>query len=297
MDDIIIRPTADIFIAALYSNPKHEASLLSLLNSVMTDIGEPAITQVSVLNPFNIQEYPDDKRIVLDVRVKDATGAFYNIEIQREPHTNFNERMLYYWSESYGSQLQRGQDYLRLRAVRSIIITEFPIFPMLQNLHAVFELRSRENPDILFTKHCQIHVLRLGNFIENGFVGLEQFGLGLRRWMEFWAYGTTAEEKEMTTMLQDAPEVLAAFEEYNRFKIDPAMREKVRARQRFLDDERLKLTGAYDEGIAIGEERGIGIGEDRNARKTALNMQQEGFDTAMISKMTGLSLSEIERLT
>ena len=189
--------------------------------------------------------------------------------------------------------------------MRSIIITEFPIFPALQNLHAVFELRSRENPDVLFTKHCQIHVLRLGNFIENGFVGLEQFGLGLRRWMEFWAYGTTAEEDEMTTMLQDAPEVLAAFEEYNRFKIDPAMREKVRARQRFLDDERLKLTGAYDEGIAIGEERGIsigeergiGIGEDRNARKTALNMKQEGFDPAMISKMTGLSLSDIERLT
>jgi len=42
--------------------------------------------------------------------------------------------------------------------------------------------------------------------------------------------GTTAEEKEMTTILQDAPEVLAAFEEYNRFKTDPAMREKVRAR-------------------------------------------------------------------
>ena len=85
----------------------------------------------------------------------------------------------------------------------------------------------------------------------------------------------------MTTMLQDAPEVFAAFEEYNRFKIDPAMREKVRARQRFLDDERLKLTGARDE----------------KAREVAVNMKQEGFDTAMISKMTGLSLSEIERLT
>jgi len=284
VDDIIIRPTTDLFIAALYSNPKHEASLLSLLNAVMTDIGEPAITQATVMNPFSTLDYLDDKRIVLDVRVKDETGAFYNIEVQREPHTNFNERMLYYWSESYDSQLQRGHDYLRLCAVRSIIITEFPIFPMLKNLHAVFELRSRENSGVLFTRHCQIHVLRLGNFIENGFVGLEQFGLGLRRWMEFWAYGTTAEEQEMTTMLQDAPEILAAFDEYNRFKTDPAMRERVRARQRFLDDERLKLTGAWDEG------------NDAKAHEVVRNMKQEGFDTAMISKMTGLSLSEVERL-
>jgi len=85
----------------------------------------------------------------------------------------------------------------------------------------------------------------------------------------------------MTTMLQDAPEVLAAFEEYNRFKTAPAMREKVRARQRFLDDERLKLTGARDE----------------KAREVAVNMKQEGCEPTFIAKMTGLSLSEIERLT
>ena len=77
---------------------------------------------------------------------------------------------------------------------------------------------------------------------------------------------------------------LAAFEEYSRFKTDPAMREKVRARQRFLDDERLKLTGAWDEG------------NDAKAHEVVRNMKQEGFDTAMISKMTGLSLSEVERL-
>jgi hypothetical protein len=57
------------------------------------------------------------------------------------------------------------------------------------------------------------------------------------------------EVDEMRATLQDAPEVLAAFEEFLRFRADPAMQEKVRARQRFLDEQQLLLGGAYGEGV------------------------------------------------
>jgi len=62
------------------------------------------------------------------------------------------------------------------------------------------------------------------------------------------------------------------------------MREKVRARERYLNDERLKLAGAKKEGRA----------EEKIA--TAQNMKREGFEIAVIAKITGLPLSEIERL-
>ena len=182
----------------------------------MTDIGQPPVVKATVLNPFNIQEYPTDKEIRLDVWVEDASGAFYNVEIQREEHTNFCERMLYYWGGKYGAQLQRGQHYGMLRPVRSIIITEFPIFPPLKRLHTVFELRSRENPEVLFSDHCQMHVLRLGDLIRNNLAGLDQFGLDLQRWMQFWAFGETLEEGKMSAMLQDCPPVLSAYEEFKR---------------------------------------------------------------------------------
>ena len=172
-DDVVIKPTSDLFIAALYSAPENESILRSLLSGVMTDAGLPPIVKATVLNPFNVQEYPVDKEFRLDVWVEDESKAFYNVEIQREEHTNFCERMLYYWGAKYGSQLERGQPYTMLRPVRSIIITEFPIFSPLERLHAVFELRSRENPDVLFSKHCQMHVLRLGDLIRNNLVGLE----------------------------------------------------------------------------------------------------------------------------
>ena len=76
----------------------------------MTDIGQPPIANAKVLNPFSIQDYAIEKRIILDVRVEDEAGTFYNVEVQKAPETDFVERMLFGWAETYGSQLLRGEN-------------------------------------------------------------------------------------------------------------------------------------------------------------------------------------------
>jgi predicted transposase/invertase (TIGR01784 family) len=295
-DDPKITPTTDLFIASLWSAPKDEPILRSMLNGVMTDIGQPPIVSAKVLNPFNLMEYAIDKRIILDVRVEDENGTFYVVEVQKWSDTDFKERMLFGWAETYGSQLLWGEGYSELCPVRSIIITEFPIFPSLERLHAVFELCSRENPEVLFSEHCQIHVLRLGDLIRNEFVGLDQFGFDLQRWMQFWAFGSKIKESEMSAILQDCPPVYEANEEFQRFLSNPEMREKVRARERFLNDERLKLIGARRQGREEGRVEGRGEGRDERNVEVARNMKHKGYSVNDIADITGLSLSEVERL-
>jgi predicted transposase/invertase (TIGR01784 family) len=287
-DDFIIAPTTDLFIASLWSPPKNEPILRSLVNGVMTDFGQPPVAKATVLNPFNIQEYALDKRIILDVRVEDEKGTFYTVEMQKANEPDFLERMLYGWAETYGSQLSWGEGYEGLCPVRSIIITEFPIFPLLKRLHAIFALRAMENPDVLFSDHCQMHVLRLGDLRRNKLAGLDQLNLDLQRWMQLWLYGSKLEDKQMSTMLEDCPPVLAAYEEFKRFSSDPEMRERVRARERFLNDQRLKVAGAKREGKAEGRaEEKIDV---------ARNMKVKGYAVADIAEITGLSSSEIEHL-
>ena len=283
-NDVIIKPTTDLFIAALWSAPKNEPILRSLLNGVMTDIGQPAIAEATVLNPFNIKEFPNDKEIRLDVRVKDESGTVYDVEVQTDSHTGFYDRMLYYWARTYGIQIQRGEDYHKLRPVRSIVITEFPVFPELKRLHAVFELRSRENQAVLLSEHCQIHFLRLGDLLRNSLSGLDELCLELQRWMQFWVYGSKLEKKEMSTMLQDVPEVQAAYDEYQRFVSDPVMREKIESRERFLTDRYLDRADALAEGRAEAK------------IETAQNMKRKGYPVSDIADLTGLWLAEIERL-
>jgi len=279
-----IKPTSDLFIAALCSAPKNEPILRSLLNGVMTNVKQPQVVKATVLNPFNIQDYPDDKEIRLDVRVEDETRKFYNIEVQRAWHTGFYNRSLYYWSETYESQIERGDFYKLLRPVRSIVITEFPVFPELKQLHTVFELRSRENPKVLLTNHLQIHYLRLGNLDKESLAELDSLCIDLQRWFQFLRFGSEWKEDKMSAVLQDVPEVQAAYSEYKRFTADPVMREKAKARERYWTDRKLDRAEAEEVGVA------------RKAIEVARSMKAKGYSVAEITDISGLPLSEVEQL-
>jgi len=87
---------------------------------------------------------------------------------------------------------------------------------------------------------------------------------------------------------QDVPEVQQAYEEYRRFKSNPVMQEKAKARERFLVDQHLNRIEAKEEGIAEGLVAG--------KKETATMMKKKGYPVAEIAEMTGLPLSEIEHL-
>ena len=57
---------------------------------------------------------------------------------------------------------------------------------------------------------------------------------------------------------------------------------------------------AEKRGIAIGEKRGIAIGEERGEKRERLNnakgMLHEGLSADLISRVTGLSIAEINKL-
>jgi hypothetical protein len=57
-DDILITPTTDPFIAALWSAPKNESILRLLINAVMTDIGQPATFALLGRNIYNPRFQP-----------------------------------------------------------------------------------------------------------------------------------------------------------------------------------------------------------------------------------------------
>ncbi|MDR0520821.1 MAG: Rpn family recombination-promoting nuclease/putative transposase, partial [Planctomycetaceae bacterium] len=253
-----------------------------------TDIGKPKIITATVLNPFNIQEFAADKQIRLDVRVQDETQAQYIVEVQTADHASFTERMLFYWAETHSSQLKRGDKYQRLRPTRSIVITEFPFRSgELSALHAVFDIRERSQPSVQLTEHFEMHVLRLGDLPTDTLCGLEQLCLPLRDWMHFWRFGLEMKENKMSVVFSD-PAVQAAYEEFQRFSGDPVMREKVRARERFLEEQNIILAETKAESEARGELK--------RSAEIARTMKAKGYALTTITELTGLSSAEIERL-
>jgi predicted transposase/invertase (TIGR01784 family) len=78
------------------------------------------------------------------------------------------------------------------------------------------------------------------------------------------------------------------------------MRAQAKERERFLIDLHLSRVYAIEEGRTKGREEGReegrGEGEEKKARETAYAMKKKGYSIAEIAELTGLPLSEIERL-
>jgi len=246
-------PMSDIFTASMWSKPKNQPLLLSFINGVLSDFDQKPIITATVQNPFNIKNFAVDKSIILDVRVKDEHDWLYDIEVQTGWHVAFPNRVLHYWADMYASQMTRGDLSKKLRPAISIILTSFPIFPQLKNVHNVFQLASRENPDVLMTDHLQVHFLRVAEVMKQGLHLLEDIRRDLRDWLNFFAFAGEKNEREMAALTQNNPIIQEAYAELQRFYADGENREKIKERERFLMDYNLGITSSYEEGEAKGK--------------------------------------------
>ena len=91
----------------------------------------------------------------------------------------------------------------------------------------------------------------------------------------------------MVTATEDT-EFEEAWATYIRLQSDHVLWRKIKERERFENDLRLRV-GAMRKAERME-------GEAKKARETALNMKREELDSAFIARMTGLSASEVERL-
>ena len=79
-----------------------------------------------------------------------------------------------------------------------------------------------------------------------------------------------------------------AYERLTELSADDKKRLEYEAREKAVRD--------YNQGMYEAEERGVKRGKQEESVRVAKDMLQEGFDVKIISKISGLSLPEIEKL-
>ena len=72
-----IRPINDFAFKKIFGTPENRGALISLLNAIL--VPKSPIVEVTVENPFNMQDFEDDKLSILDIKAVDGSGAIYDI--------------------------------------------------------------------------------------------------------------------------------------------------------------------------------------------------------------------------
>ena len=141
--------TNDFLFKAVFGQESNKKLTICLLNALLQLEGQKQIKEIYILNPFNAQNYEEDKLSVLDTKVKDALGNSYNIEMQVRNEVDFIKRFSYYLAKLYTSQLYKNEEYGELRPAIGIAILGYDLFPQSNRIDEQFRFKNQENIIVL----------------------------------------------------------------------------------------------------------------------------------------------------
>jgi predicted transposase/invertase (TIGR01784 family) len=245
-----IRPINDFAFKKTFGTAENRVALISLLNAILAP--KSPIVEVAIENPFNLQDFEDDKLSILDVKAVDGTGAIYDIEMQLAIFAGLVQRIVFYGCELYAGQLKAGENYASLHPVYSICLVNGILWPEAPRVHHAFRLADAESGRVL-GETLEIHTLELGRY------NLKESELRSASTLDCWLYWLLhAHEYEPAALLEllpqpairQATETLARIAQISE---DKAMYD---AREKAIRDRKWELSSAFREGEREGEIKG-----------------------------------------
>jgi predicted transposase/invertase (TIGR01784 family) len=243
-----IDPTNDYAFKRMFGDNAHSSITRHFLNSVLDP--KPRIAQVDIRNPVLDKEHEDDKLALLDILARDENGRQFNIEMQTTLPLGLSQRLAYYASTLYASQLKEGMNYTDLRPAASICVLRRSLFPQIEQIH--FDFRLRQADGLLLTDDLQIHLVELAKSRATR-DNLKEVGP-----IEIWAYFMRNVEgldlKDVKSLFTD-PVFHEAAEVLQMIARTPDEREIYLSHRKAEMDAAANLQYALREGAEIGEIR------------------------------------------
>lgn len=157
----LLSPKVDFVFKRIFGAEENQDVLISFLNAVFEDAGQPLIASVEILNPFLEKDALSDKMSVLDVKARTESGILVNVEIQLRDRRDMEKRTLFYWSKLFQGQLQEGDSYRQLYKAVTVNVLDFDYVPT-DRYHSTFHLRE-DATALLLTDLLEVHFVDCGS--------------------------------------------------------------------------------------------------------------------------------------
>jgi predicted transposase/invertase (TIGR01784 family) len=282
-----INPKTDYAFKKIFGSEQSHDILISFLNAILydgdslQDACRRTIQQIEILNPYLAPRIRGVKDTYLDVKADLDNNTTVIIEMQVLNVEGFEKRILYNAAKAYSIQLGKGEDYTLLDPVIALTITDFEMFPELDQLQSRFILKEKD-----FLVDYPIHDIELV------FVELPKFKKGvddLETLADKWLYFLKS-AKQLQVVPENmnvVPEIKKAFEIANQANLSQDELDDLEHREIFIHDQR----NAIKKALRQGKEEGR-LETKLEIAKQLINM----LDDEAIASTTGLSVDEVAQL-
>lgn len=273
----------DIAFRKIFGNDTKKEIIISFLNAVLTRSGSTTITDVEILDPYQLSRIVGEKATILDVRAKDQAGNTYIVEMQVTNRRGLDKRVVYYGAKTYVSQLDASEEFYTLKPVVLIGILDFEYLdsPDYISRHLILDAITGEHKlkDLEFT-----------------FIELPKFTKSeseLTTLVEKWVYFIkNAPNLTVIPASVDDTGLYAAYEAADRHlwtKRELEQYSYVRLREA---DETARDMFVREQGMQQGLQQGL----QQGFHQVVQNAIAKGYDNQTIGDITGLSVEEIQQI-
>ena len=305
-------PVTDVTFRKVFG--EHIDLTASLLNTFLPLEDGRLITNIQYVSPEMMPETPTRKNSIVDVRCEDSAGAIFLVEMQLNWDTDFLQRVVFNTSKAYVKQLDKGKPFHLLQPVYSLNFVQGDLHKGLSEWYHPYQLVHIYHSDRVFDG------LKIVFAEMNKYEKLAEKGCSKRDlWMRYFTEMTEKTRKPAPELLAD-PDIAKAIELLEIINYNDVEQELY---DRYWDAVSVEATwksiGERDgekKGIEIGLQQGIkkGIeagrleghaeghregleeGEYNAKLQFVRNMLAEGFEPAIIAKITSLTIEEIQNM-
>jgi predicted transposase/invertase (TIGR01784 family) len=307
-----ITPRVDIAFKKIFGVEENKDLLISLINSIVSQ--EDQVKEVTLLNPYNLKSFREDKLSVLDIKATGEDGKKFNIEIQISDEADYDKRALYYWAKLYTEQLKVAEHYKSLSKAIGIHILNFTSIPGVAKYHNVFHIKEKET-GLHFFKNLELHTIELSKFAGDSQGELKDFIDKSKNALDMWSTFLTRHEllnKDHLPAKMDNPALRKALNVLEVMNFGEEERMAYEDRLKWLMIEANTLEKYEAKGFEAGEAKGRAEGkvEGRTEGKAegkaegrleekieiAKALHAQGVAIAVIATATSLSEEEIKKL-
>ena len=281
----IMTPRNDLVFKKLFGSVGKENIVKDFLEAILDiKIKSLELGKETILLPEEI----DERAGVLDVKATLENGTIIDIEMQNANTHYIVKRAHFYASRMYGSQLKAARDFKELKKVVVIFITNFNIFNNIKNYHTKWLMTEQNNLKEHFDE-IELHYIEMPKFLASKYNKKRK----IDQWLLFLDY---SRKELLREIMEENENIKAAEEDLKKIQDDKHAQYLAWLREKYILETNTSRVEGYDEGYDEGYEKGSNESRKEEKKEIVIKMLKENFEISMISRITGLSEEEIEKI-
>lgn len=250
--------------------------LISFLNAILDYDDTLKISDLSIVDPYQIPLLRGMKDTFVDVKATLSNGKQIIIEMQVLNVKGFEKRVLHNAAKQYSQQLKRGEDYTLINPVIALTFTDFNMFDDSDDYISQFRLLERKRY-IEYTDDVELIFVELPKFKKD----IDALTNIKEKWVYFLKHAGRLDYIPDT--LSD-PCITQAFATINEAALS---KEELELQEKRYDFIRLQKGS-----LALAREQGV----EQGVKKIAKNMLKAGMSLQKIGQLTALTMQQLELL-